>query len=408
MNSAYKLPPYGAACNPADPYNPTHIGPRTNCEIGGGYYGRGTAFNVAAPGIKIINNIIHDTGMGVFSGAASADMEVTGNLIYFNGWNGPDRGHGHGIYGQNQTGQKIFRDNIIFGNYGYGIQAYGTSNSFLRNFVIDGNVAFGNGALATNGWQPGLLLGGGAPVVNSRVTNNHIYRPLSVSAGHNVELGYALLTDIMNQDVVVTGNQFIGGGPVIDVTSWQQLTFSSNRVIGNSELFWLNQASAAIPYRSNYAVNNNSYIFQRLPTSIQPFKIITDLTNSFLGDLGGWQSRTGFDSLSTYTEALPNRQEVFVRPNPYEAGRANIIVYNWTMSGTVSVDVSAVLNVGDAYEIRNAQNYLAGPVITGTYDGRPLQVPLTGLSTAIPVGLSSVPQMAGQDFDVFVLLKVGG
>ena len=406
MNSAYKLPPYAAACNPADPYNPSHIGPRTNCETGGGYYGRGTAFNVSAPGIKIINNVIHDTGMGVFSGPASSDMEVTGNLIYFNGWNGPDRGHGHGIYGQNQTGQKIFRDNIIFGNYGYGIQAYGTSNSYLRNFVIDGNVIFGNGALANNGWQPGLLLGGGAPVINSQVTGNHVYRPLSNSRGHNVEIGYPLLVSIMNQDVTVTGNQFIGGGPTLDVTSWQQATISNNRVIGNSELFWLNQSLAAVAYRPVNQVDNNSYIFQRLPTSIQPFRILVDGAAKFGGGLDGWQSQTGFDLHSSYSEALPSDQEVFIRQNAYEAGRANIIVYNWPKKSTVSVNVSSILSPGDVYEVRNAQNYLAGPISSGVYLGGSLELPTVGLSVATPVGLGSAPQLTGDDFSVLVLRKI--
>jgi hypothetical protein len=407
MNSGYKPGPYPSACNPSDPYNPTHIGPRTNCETGSlnNYYGRGTGFNVAGPGIKIINNIIHDTGQGVYAGIAAPDLEVTGNVIYFNGWNGPDRGHGHGIYLQNQTGQKLIRYNIIFGNYGYGIQAYGTSNTYLKNIVIDGNVMFGNGAPATNGLQPGLLLGGGAPVVNSRVTNNHVYRDLSNPSGHNVEIGYPILQSVLNSDVVVTGNQFISGGPTLDITSFQKLTFTNNRVIGNKELFWWNTSNQATAYRSNATVNNNAYVFVRGANSAQPFRILVDNTTTFFGNLSGWQSALGYDMASTYTEALPSKTDVFVRPNPSAVGRANIIVYNWTSAGAASADVSSVLKAGDSYEIRNATNYLAGPIATGTYSGGAIQIPLSARSVAIPVGLSTAPQVAGSGLGVYVLIK---
>ncbi len=46
-----------------------------------------------------------------------------------------------------------------------------------------------------------------------------------------------------------------------------------------------------------------------------------------------------------------------MRPNQYEPGRANIIVYNWAQQSTVGVDVSGILNMGDRYLVRNAEDF---------------------------------------------------
>ena len=58
-----------------------------------------------------------------------------------------------------------------------------------------------------------------------------------------------------------------------------------------------------------------------------------------------------------------------VRPNAYQTGRANVIVYNWSLASSVSVNLSTSgLVNGQNYEIRNAQNYFGTPVLAGTYN----------------------------------------
>jgi hypothetical protein len=89
----------------------------------------------------------------------------------------------------------------------------------------------------------------------------------------------------------------------------------------------------------------------------------------------------------------------------YEPKRANIIVYNWSAASSVMADVSHVLGVGDAYEVRNAQDYFAAPVLRGTYNGGGLDLPMTNLTVAVPTGwtdTSAVPR-TGTQFNVFVL-----
>jgi hypothetical protein len=117
-----------------------------------------------------------------------------------------------------------------------------------------------------------------------------------------------------------------------------------------------------------------------------------------------WRSATGFDSSSTCSSSNVGGAKIFVRPNKYELGRANIIVYNWNNLSNVAVDVGSVLSPGAVYEVRNAENFFAPPVLAGVFDGKPLELPMTGLSAAVPNGPMITPAPTGPTFNVFVLL----
>ncbi len=62
--------------------------------------------------------------------------------------------------------------------------------------------------------------------------------------------------------------------------------------------------------------------------------------------------------------------------------------------------------MGSSYEIRNAQDYFATPVLTGTYAGGTLALPMSGLSVETPVGVAA-PPATGPEFNAFVLLSTG-
>jgi hypothetical protein len=99
--------------------------------------------------------------------------------------------------------------------------------------------------------------------------------------------------------------------------------------------------------------------------------------------------------------------KVVVRPNPYESGRANIVVYNWSDAGSVSADLSSVLQPGDRYEVRNVQNFTGAPVVSGTYAGGTVSLPMTGTRPPTPLGRTTVAApITGPEFDAFVVLKL--
>lgn len=129
---------------------------------------------------KFINCIIHDvSGPSWFSNALGG--EFYGCVIYHVGWNGTDRGHGHGLYVQNDTPEKIIKDCIIFDNFGWGIHAY-TQGGTINNIVLEGNTCFRAGSLADEIHNP-ILYGG------SEVANNPILRANMTYVGKS-NLGY--------------------------------------------------------------------------------------------------------------------------------------------------------------------------------------------------------------------------
>lgn len=293
------------------------------------------------PGLKFINMIVHDTRQGISFWKEAPDSEIYGCLIYNNGWEAPDRGHGHGIYAQNQTGTKKIIDNILFSGYSHGIHAYGSGSAYLDNIAMEGNTTFNAGNLSVSGGR-NLLLGGGSVAHNPIVSNNYMYRPASGSSS-DFNLGYS-------------------GGC----------------------------ANATV--NGNYIANGTEFV-NCLPAAATG--------NTFYGSISGFaQSQyTG----NTYYSNRPSDVKVFIRPNAYEAGRANITIYNWDGVSFMNVDVSNVLFVGDGYEIRNAQDFFGAPVLSGIYSGAALTLPLTGLSIAPPVGRTA-PAASGTEFNAFVLL----
>ena len=68
-----------------------------------------------------------------------------------------------------------------------------------------------------------------------------------------------------------------------------------------------------------------------------------------------------------------------------------------------AVEWSSVLNVGDQYEVRNVQDYLGSPVLSGTYNGDPISLSVTGLTAGRPFGMTNT-QNTGKEFNVFVVI----
>ena len=174
---------------------------------------------IYGPHTKFINLIVHDTGVGIGFWSPAVDSEIYGCVIYRNGWQGstPDRGHGHGIYTQNDEGIKRIVDNIIFDQYGYGLHAY-TQAGDLKGFHIEGNVIFDNGSLAKpeDKNNPNILVGGYKPAEGMALIENYTYHPWEKIAT-NVWLSY---TARNNKDIILRGNYFAGGKPLV-VAQWQ-------------------------------------------------------------------------------------------------------------------------------------------------------------------------------------------
>jgi hypothetical protein len=295
-------------------------------------------------GCKFINVLIHDTLLGFGWWRDAQNSELYGNIIYNNGWDMTDRGHGHGIYAQNETGTMRISENIVFNQFGEGITLYGSATAPLNNFFVSGNIVFDNGAISAHGFTRNLLVGGGKPAQNPTVVDNYTYYP-DRCCGTN-DIGYVGGCTNLN----LSRNYFANGG----------------------------DTALTLGYCSVTALSGNT----------------------FFGHTYGFNSAVAPDN--TYHASRPTTNKIVVRPNTYEVGRANIVIYNWTRQTSVAVDIStARIPLGRSYTIRNVQNYF-GPTLKGTYTGAPVNIPMSGWTVAAP-DRATTPPSTFPEFGAFVI-----
>jgi hypothetical protein len=318
-------------------------------------YGIRTYQGAPSHHIKFINMIVHDVqaqGFGWWQ--AMTDSEIYGSLFYYNGTTQLD----HGIYLNNNAGTKALINSFVFDNASHGVHGYvESSGKYLNNIVLDGNTLFNNGSIGYNTsagsygiYKRNILVGGTVRTNYATITNNYTFYP--GSAGISMNLGYSA----GSANSRVAGNYLAGGEFDLGGTE-TSLTMTGNVVF----------APGGYGGFSTSSYSNNTWMGNTRPTGIK----------------------------------------IFVRPNRYEPNRANITVYNWDKATSVSLSGSSLSGValksGDRYELRNVQNYFSD-VITGTYNGSSISIPMTNHSVAQPVGLNFRPASTFPVFGGFVLI----
>jgi hypothetical protein len=293
---------------------------------------------------KMINCRVHDASCcGFWSPAVNS--EIYGCLIYNIGGQrkGRGQGNGHNMYTQNREGTKRERDNIIFNGFRNGIDVY-TTNGTIDGYDIIGNTVFGASACANEGDKKmDIVVGGKKPASRILVKENLAW---ANGMGRSICLGYDTNG---HKDVKIVDNYVAGR---LDIGDWAKIEMTGNKVFGRV-------------------------------TGIDPAQFPD---NAF--------------------GPAPKETVVFVRPNEYEPGRANITIYNWAGADAVAVDISKAVPVGAQFEIRNAQNWNKGPVAKGVHDGKPVSLPMTGMDPVQPIGAEGYitrEEMTGKAFNVFVV-----
>ena len=356
---------------------------------------RGSGADVYAPHVKFINMIFHDNGHGIWD---KQDMtEIHGCLFFYNGTNKRE----HALYIGNSLGTKYITDNILFAQGGYGILAHSdSSSSSQKGLHLEGNVSFDNGIITNDDQKTGNLQVGGVTGVSAErivLKNNYIYNTTTNAANKNngIRLGYE---DNANKDVKLLDNYVVSKTPLL-VWWWQTVNFEGNTIYstGDEMLDLRKPPGVANP---SYRWDFNTY-FASAPSFSNENQTLR---------FEDWRQMTRLDLHSHSANASrPNGVQIFVRPNRYEAGRANIVVYNWDVKDQVAIDLGSVLPIGSNFEIRDAQNYLAEPVLRGTYRGGPVLLPLNLSVITAPVGtVERFPRHTSTEFGVFVLQTTSG
>lgn len=364
---------------------------------------RKTVF-VVGQNIKLIHLIVHDLGDGIFASSAATNLELSGNLVYNNGWIGPDRGHGHNIYLQNATPTKYVLDNVVFGSFAYGLHIYGSSAAVLKYFQIEGNTIFESGtpAEAIYGATANILhYGDGGNFGATTYRGNSLYH--RVGATETVKLGLAggrlPGTDIEFRENIVHGRSTFNELKGLTIAD-NQFAISDLPVTGSTALVALRMPTGE-PY-SVHAWNRNRYAVVAGSTQ-KPFYIGTSSANLLFPQ---WREVTGYDSdaNSSMTERFSG-SKVIVRPSTYEPGRAFVTCWNWDGAAALNVDLSSVLSPGDRYEIHHVYDVFGPALVTGTYRGAGVSVPQPGVTPPVPTGYQAYGQPT-PDFGVFLVRMI--
>ena len=297
--------------------------------------------------IKLINLIIHDLpGQGVGMWTENTGAEMYGCLVYNVGSNHWD----HGIYVQNQTGTKKIADNIVVNAASHGFHAYGSSEAFLNNITLDGNTIYESGILGGSP-ERNILLGGLVVAQNPVVTNNYTY--FRGTSGGNSNIGYSAGAS----NAQVKDNVWVGGNASV------RMMFNGGhrhrKLVHRPARSGRHDVALAVEHGLGVAADDRQ----------------SDL-----------------------------RAEEHVRAGP----RAHHDLQLGEGRAPSRVPLAqAGLNVGDAFEIRDAMNYFGAPVATGTYDGSSsISIPMNNLQPAAPLGSGlTYPVHTAPQFGAFVLVR---
>ena len=325
------------------------------------------------PNISFINCYWHDTAQGIAAQSGTAPgLLVYGSVIEYNGWKGSDRGHGHGGYLQTPcTGPShTLRHNLIGHNANRGVQVYGSSTTCGNGAVFEENTF----------WEDSNI-----PPVNGDGMEFTV-------AGTNVSKDGRF---VGNRGYTWGGDQFHWGQstwPLDSMTNW---TITGNYLKGE---LWLEPGRIKIP-SGLLAFTGNTIIGRggcKPPATCNSGYKQTDFPGNTYID----NTAPGFDSTS-----LSNR--VFLDPNEFQPGRANVTIFNWKRLNTVAVDLSGVVQVGAPFKVQHAEDFLGAPVLTGIYQGGTVEFPMTNLPQAEPAGDFTKPAPEWPEFAAFVVFQTG-
>lgn len=322
---------------------------RVNPQAGSNPFGRiAGGIDLQGTGNKAINCIIHDCADGcTTANVAGSNVEFHGCLSYYNGWDASDRGHGHNFYIHNDTPSTSYAKVnacISLAAFDLGSQFF-TGGATLGQVLCDGFIGSNAGTISSFGAVTELLIGlDPGPITASTLTNSALYD--KGASGFGLSWGYS-------------------GG------STDGCTLTGNYVAGEN-------TACAFKTSTNFTTGGNTWVG---PSSAP---------NPSSGTFLSWKPGSG--------------KTVVIVKNLYEGGRANVAVFNWDGSGTVPVDFSSFLNVGETYVVRNAWNYFGTPVTSGVYAGGTVSITASGLTISTPVGLTT-PAETGPEFNCFVVSR---
>ncbi|WP_157957310.1 right-handed parallel beta-helix repeat-containing protein [Winogradskyella tangerina] len=192
---------------------------------------------------KFQNLIIHNIpGSGFGSWKSTGGSIIEDCLIYNNGYQA-QRGHGVGIYVQNESNKtRILRNNIVFNNYYKGIEVWsassGTNREFVKNVDLEDNIVFNNGAPSGQPWSNLIVASGDRKGVNIakniNVRDNVFYHNVDFQSAKNYGYGNSITVGFTDkalvEDILIENNVIIGRNNALNILHAKSLKFQNNTV----------------------------------------------------------------------------------------------------------------------------------------------------------------------------------
>ena len=331
---------------------------RGTWETPDGTISRPISVYVLAPYCKVINNFIHDGGVGLAAYDKAHHFVAYGNLMWNAGWADVVRGGAQNIYthGDNQ----IIKLNVCAGAFKETFKAY-SAGSYIKNYTAQNNVILERSS--------GTIGSESQRMENINIIGNHILKKL-------LRIGYVYE---QNDNVIVEDNisytpEEVNGS--LDVVFFENISYKRNTVVGIRTWF---KDPTDITLK-DWDVDNNEY------------HEVGDFPNYELDNFVSWQGwqAAGLDLNSTFDHQMPSANQVFVYPNEYkdddDSRMGIVVIWNWQGLNTVAVDLTTLgLTIGETYRWRQAQDPLVD-VDTWVDDGNPYTFAMTGHTVAKPIG----------------------
>lgn len=328
---------------------------------------------------------------------STATRTGAGNVNMQWNWTMNKQSHGHGMYIQNG------------GNFSDGVAVAGnatltTPTNTFRNYDAGANIIVYGAGIAGADLVTTILSFTDYFTVVLAVAPSTSVNPAEVSFSHPRLISDNVILDECNYSIQIygssgangcgietTGNLHVFNDVVLGGLSGFRLTDS----VYHGNYLW--NSGLKIGYDMHHMTNfkvqgnyvDNGSTVMVAPTTWEQMVIGgAGNENTFIGTIAGFASTDFPNNTYTYTSPAspPTTNVIVVRPNTYEANRANILVYNWQGLTTVNVDLSAAVAIGTPINIMNAQDYFNTAVYSGTYTGGTVNLPMTGLTVEVPIG----------------------
>ena len=355
---------------------------------------------VLGSNVRLIECMVYDQAGGIFSAKGAANFQIIDSIVFNNGWIGPDRGHGHGFYSQNDgTTRHLMRGNILFDNYSTGIKLGGTSGTELLRFDVWDNCSFNNQLAAYS--QHGLdsafhYQGAGLDKGDTTILRNFFANPHDLtSVAFEVGDGVAGAFPVTVNDNLVYGRTLIN--------MWPSLEMRRNILTDFPALADINIPVGLLRIDNNtpsYVIDQNIYATRQTDSPFGRALIMGATGRTF----AQWQSLTTWDDNTTFIDGPLPAPVIRVVPSMYTFGKGHVYVMNPLGAAQVSVNLNSIVPLRGSYAIYHVYDYVTGgpPTVRGIANGNLVALPMTSKTPPTPFGGNPLPTQ-NNTFGAFVV-----